>query len=151
MVSNVTLKDILLSRDELERYYDGAVPLNLWRAMNLRTNKRLFDLVESPYKMSNGRVRRPDISIENGWVRVRSAPRGISTFDRMGVSTGNDWVYYRIPQGTRLPRGLAIVKDSYNEQMKATHYTIAPAYDMPVAVFRRLLNQLATSALRESA
>jgi len=71
--------------------------------------------------MSNGRARRPDITIEGGWVRVRNAPRGISTFDRLGVPSGKDWVYYRIPQGTALPPGLAIVKDSYNDQMRATH------------------------------
>ena len=150
-MDNETLKDILLARGELERYYDGEVPLNLWRALNVRRSERLFDLVESPFKMSNGRVRRPDITIEMGWVRVRSVPRGASTFDRAGVPGGKDWVYYRIPKGTVLPPGLAIVKDSYNEQMQATHYTIAPAYDMPLAVFKGLLNQLAMSALRESA
>lgn len=150
-MDNETLKDILLARGELERYYDGEVPLNLWRALNVRRSERLFDLVESPFKMSNGRVRRPDITIERDWVRVRSVPRGASTFDRAGVPGGKDWAYYRIPKGTILPPGLAIVKDSYNEQMQATHYTIAPAYDMPLAVFKRLLNQLAMSALRESA
>lgn len=82
---------------------------------------------------------------------MRSAPRGISTFDRAGVPAGKDWVYYKIPKGTALPAGLAVVKDSYNEQMQATHYSIAPAYDMPITMFRLLLSQLAASALKESA
>ncbi len=146
-----TLKDILLAQGELERYYDGAVPLNLWRGLNARRNEHLFGIVETPFKMSNGRIRRPDATIEGGWVRIRSAPRGISTFDKFGVPSGKDWVYYKIPQGTPLPAGLAIVKDSYNEQMQATHYTIAPAYDMPLTVFTRLLNEFATSALRNTA
>jgi hypothetical protein len=150
-MSNGVLKDILLAQGELDRYYEGAVPLNLWRALNVKRGGHLFALVESPFKMSNGRVRRPDITIENGWVRVRSAPRGISTFDRVGVPTGKDWVYYKIPKGTVLPAGLAVVKDPYNEQMQATHHTIAPAYDMPITMFRLLLSQLAASALKESA
>ena len=43
----------------------------------------------------------------------------------------------------KLPNGLVLVKDKYNKALGATHYTIAPKYDMPVEVFRSLLNQLA--------
>jgi len=93
--------------------------------------------------MSNGKVRKPDLTIEKGWVRVRHCPRGISTFDKPGVPRGKDWVHYKIPAGTRLPKGLAIVQDSYNETFAATHYTIAPAYDMPVGEFRMLLKNFA--------
>ena len=49
-----------------------------------------------------------------------------------------------------MPDGLAIVQDSFNESFQATHYTIAPAYDMPVTRFRNLLSELAKSAIKEA-
>ncbi|OZG71005.1 hypothetical protein BTA51_23150 [Hahella sp. CCB-MM4] len=144
------LKDVFVSLGELERYYDKVIPVNLWRGLNVKKNCGLFDLIEKPFKMSNGRTRKPDISVENGWVKVKHWPRGISTFDRPGVPKGKDWVHYKIPSGTELPMGLAIVQDSYNETFEATHYTIAPAYDMPLATFKMLLNQLARNAIKEA-
>ena len=143
-----TLKDVFISMGELERYFDGEVPINLWRGLNIKRNMALFDLVEKPYKMSNGKVRKPDLTIENGWVRVKHWPRGISTFDQPGVPKGKDWVHYKIPAGTTLPKGLAIVKDSYNETFMATHYTIAPAYDMPIETFRLLLKNFSAEIVR---
>ena len=148
MEQQSVLKDVFISMGELERYFDGAVPVNLWRGLNIKKNTALFDLIESPFKMSNGRVRKPDITIENGWVKVKHWPRGISTFDKQGVPKGKDWVHYVIPAGTPLPHGLAIVKDSYNETFMATHYTIAPAYDMPIATFRNLLRSFAAQIER---
>ena len=59
-----TLKDFLLAQGELERYYDGAVPLNLWRGLNARRNEHLFGVVETPFKMSNGRIRRQDAQLK---------------------------------------------------------------------------------------
>lgn len=149
-MDKTVLKEVFISLNELERYYDGLVPVNLWRGLNVKRNVGLFDLIEKPFKMSNGRTRKPDISIENGWVKVKHWPRGISTFDAPGVPQGKDWVHYKIAAGTKLPDGLAIVQDSFNESFQATHYTIAPAYDMPVATFRNLLGLLAKSAIKEA-
>lgn len=59
--------------------------------------------------------------------------------------------YYRIPKGTQLPVGLAIVRDRFNPRLNATHYTIAPAHDMPLDQFKRLLDQLAILLIREAA
>lgn len=146
---NITkLKDVFISMGELESYFDGMVPVNLWRGLNKKRNAGLFDLIESPFKMSNGKIRKPDLTIENGWVRVKHWPRGISAFDRPGVPKGKDWVHYKIPAGTRLPAGLAIVQDSYNESFAATHYTIAPAHDMSIANFRLLLKNFAAEIER---
>ncbi|GAB2199492.1 Tse2 family ADP-ribosyltransferase toxin [Sessilibacter sp. MAH4] len=144
----VNLKDIFIAMDELERYFDGIVPVNLWRGLNVKRNVGLFDLIEAPFKMSNGKVRKPDLVIEHGWVKVKHWPRGVSTFDKPGVPKGKDWVHYKIPSGTRLPNGLAIVKDSYNESFSATHYTIAPAHDMPIEKFRMLLKLFAAEIER---
>jgi hypothetical protein len=145
------LKDVLISSNELKRYYDGVVPVDLWRAFNTKKDKELFDLVEKPFKMSNGRIRRADIEIIDGWVKVNKSPRGASTFDRSGVPKGKDWQYFKIPKGTSLPVGLAIVKDNYNTNFDATHYTIAPAYSMPLNSFKNLLTMLAKSATKAAA
>jgi hypothetical protein len=150
-MTNVVLKDVFVSLNELNRYYEGHVPVDLWRAFNTKKNVSLFDLIEVPIKLSNGKVRKPDITIVNGWVRVKDWPRGLSTFNRAGVPAGKDWVYFRIPEGTILPKGLAIVEDSFNETFQATHYTIAPAWDMPLATFKGLLNELARFAIKEAA
>jgi hypothetical protein len=37
-----------------------------------------------------------------------------------------------------------------NETFRASHYTIAPAYDMPHAIFKFLLSQLAKNAIKEA-
>lgn len=149
-MENTVLREVFVSLNELERYYDGAVPVNLWRGINVKKNMGLFDFIEKPFKMSNGRTRKPDISMENGWIKIKHWPRGVSTFDAPGVPKGKDWVHYKISAGTKLPDGLAVVQDSFNESFQATHYTISPAYDMPVAKFRNLLNQLAKIAIKEA-
>ena len=113
MTINV-LKDVLISKNQINRYYEGATPLNLWRALNAKRNTHPFEFVEQPFMLSNGRPRPADIKIEKiqgkKWVIVRDRPRGISTFDKPGVPPGKDWEYYIIPKGTVLPYGLAIVK-----------------------------------------
>jgi len=146
------LRDVLIEQNQLERYFDGFVPVHLWRALNAKQNRSLFEFVETPYMMSNGRPRPADIFIVKrgtvSWVTVKDRPRGISTFDAPGVPNGKDWHYYLIPSGTALPPGLAIVRDEKNSRFGATHYTIAPAYDMPLEQFKNLLNTLALSAIK---
>jgi len=149
------LKDLMLQQGMIDRYFEGHVPLHLWRALNNKKAASLFAMVEEPFMLSNGRPRPADIRIvdKNGqkWVSVADRPRGISTFDAPGLPDGKDWSYYRILAGTVLPAGLALVRDEFNTRFSATHYTIAPAYDMPLALFKLLLNQLATSAIKEAA
>lgn len=36
-------KGCFISMGELERYFDGVVPVNLWRGMNIKRNVALFD------------------------------------------------------------------------------------------------------------
>ena len=150
---NEILKDILISSGEIDRYYEES-PVNLWRAKKIKNKGTLFGLVENDKVLSNGQVRPADITIiaRNGikWVSCRPTPRGISTFDKPNIFAGNSWEYYKIPKGTIFPNGLAIVKDKYNRRMGATHYTIAPAYDMPLSRFKSLLDQLAILVVREA-
>lgn len=148
------LKEILVEQGEIDRYYEGQVPTSLWRALNHQRGMALFELIEEPFVMSNGRPRPPDITIVSRnkvpWVTVSEMPRGISTWDAPGIPGGKDWSYYRIPAGTILPEGLAIVRDHYNKKLDATHHTIAPARDMPLSHFKYLLNKLAENAIKEA-
>lgn len=109
----------------------------------------MFHLVEKD-EVRIGGVRPADIRIEDGWVRVKYSPRGISTFDRPNVFSRGKWGYYKIPAGTVLPAGLVVVKDNYNPRLGATRYTIAP-HDMPLSSFKFLLNKLAMQLRREVA
>jgi len=115
----------------------------------------VFGLVENDKVLSNGQIRPADITIimRNGqkWVSCRPLPRGISTFDKSNVFKGRSWEYYKIPKGTELTSGLAIVKDKFNRCLRATHYTIAPTYDMPLSQFKLLLDKLAILLVREAA
>ncbi|HVK56744.1 MAG TPA: hypothetical protein VM532_17170 [Burkholderiales bacterium] len=148
------LKDLLLQQGQIDRYYEGQIPVHLWRALNCKKSSALFDFVEESYILGNGRPRPADIKIMvrggTKWVSVSQRPRGVSTFDAPGVPEGKDWRYYRIPAGAVLPHGLAVVRDEYNSRFGATHYTIAPAFDMPLAQFKFLLSRLAAAAIKEA-
>jgi hypothetical protein len=148
------LRDVLIAAGQIDKYYESA-PANLWRAKRKSDKGALFGLADSDKVLSNGKVRSADITIEirHGvkWVSCKEFPRGISTFDAPNTFRGLSWDYYKIPKGTQLPHGLAIVKDNYNSRMMATHYTVAPAFDMPLSQFRGLLDKLALLVRREVA
>lgn len=93
MTINV-LKDIFISKNQIDKYFEGITPVNLWRALNIKQNTRPFDFVEQATVLSNGRPRPADIKIETvlgeKWVRVHERPRGISTFDKPGLPAGKN-------------------------------------------------------------
>jgi len=145
------LKDVLISAGDIDRYYEET-PVNLWRAKKIKDKGTVFGLVDNNKILSNGKVRPADITIilKNGvkWVTCKPSPRGLSTFDKPNIFKGSSWEYYKIPKGTKLPAGLAIVRDKYNRRIGATHYTIAPAHDMPLSNFKLLLDRLAVLVLK---
>jgi hypothetical protein len=149
------LKEILIDAGEIDKYFEDKVPVNLWRARNLSNKEPIFGMVEHKIIRNNGKVRPADITIykKDGidWVSVKDRPRGISTFDKPSVFKRGRWDYYKIPAGTEIPNGLAIIEDGYNVALGAKHYTIAPAFDMPLSQFKHLLNTLAQILVRESA
>jgi len=139
----VTLEEVLIETGEIDKFFGDTAPVNLWRARNLSKKELgLFDLVEEE-QVRNGNVRPADIKIEGGIVRIKDRPRGASTFDKPDIFKRGKWEYYKIPKGMKLPKGLVIVKDKYNKHLDATHYTIAPKSEMPIELFRILLNKLA--------
>lgn len=150
------LKDVLIQAGQIDEYFDGRTPVTLWRAKKKSLPGDVFELVEKPLYKSGGIPRPADIRIEEGkdgrrWVKVEYFPRGISTFDAPRTFKGKSWEYYRIEAGTEIPPGLAIVKDGYNRNYGAHHYTIAPAWDMPLNHFKSLLRLLAAKLIREAA
>jgi hypothetical protein len=149
------LRDILVAAGQIDRYFEGSTPVNLWRGLHTRRSSGIFDLIEHPIVLSNGQPRPADVTLMvvdgEDWVSVETFPRGLSTFDQPGVPSVRNWAYYCLPAGTMLPEGLCIVRDQWNQRYRATHYTIAPAYDMPLARFRELLNRLALSLVQRLA
>jgi len=149
------LKDLLISLGRLEDYIGGTVPVNLWRSHDTRLGGHPMDFVEKDYLLSDGRPRPADITIEPDaagvpWVRVKQLPAGLSTWDKPGVFKNKAWRFYRIPKGTALPKDLVIIKDHFSERYGATHYTIAPAREMPLATFKQLLVDLFTQMSKEA-
>ncbi|QFT53835.1 hypothetical protein [Microbulbifer sp. THAF38] len=148
------LKEILIAKGKADSYSDGQTPIDLWRALNKKSDQGVFDFIEKGFILSNGRPRPADITIEyrdgTEWVCIKDRPRGLSTFDKPGLPKGKNWEYYKIPAGTVLPEGIAIVKDEYNTRFEATHYTIAPAYDMPLNQFKNKLKILEKSLIKEA-
>jgi len=148
------LKDVMIEANAFDRYFEGRVPVDLWRAYNISKGQSPFDFVQTPFVMSNGRPRPADIAIRevNGlkWVYVRDRPRGLSTFDKEGLPAGKDWRYLKIPEGTQLPEGLTIIRDELNERWGATHYTLAPACDMLLSRFVELLARLAHDLVQQA-
>ncbi len=153
-MSVTLLKDILIEKDKLDSFFDENVPVDLWRAVNKKSNNSVFDFIETGFVLSNGRPRPADITIESRndikWVCIKDRSRGLSTFDKKGLPKGKNWEYYKISKGTLLPEGLAIIKDEYNTRFEATHYTIAPAFDMPLSQFKGLLERLADVLIKEA-
>jgi len=82
---------------------------------------------------------------------VNGRKGGLSAFNALGAPPGDGWNDYRIPAGTVLPAGLCVVRDEFNPRYNATHHTIAPACDMPLAMFKKLLVELAASVIKEAA
>jgi hypothetical protein len=145
------LKDVLIETGEIDRFYGDTAPVNLWRARNLqKKGERLFEIVEEEIIRPGG-VRPADVTIEDGIVKVRNQPRGVSLFDKPDLFKRGRWEYYKLAKGTKLPAGLVIVKDKFNKAIGVTHYTIAPAHDMPIETFRSLLNILAVKLQRGAA
>jgi len=72
------LRDILISKNQIDKYFEGVTPVNLWRALNIKHNTHPFGFVEQATVLSNGRPRSADLKIEmvrgEKWVRVKERP-----------------------------------------------------------------------------
>ena len=121
------LEDVLLEAGDIDKFFGITAPINLWRARNLsKKGVGMFDLVEED-EIRNGNIRPADVTIEDGIVKVRDRPRGISTFDKPNIFPRGRWEYYKIPKGAKLPNGLVIVQRQI--QQKFGRYTL---YNCPL-------------------
>ncbi|PCH60065.1 MAG: hypothetical protein COC05_05365 [Gammaproteobacteria bacterium] len=146
-----TIESLLISKGDLDRIYVGRLKLFLWRSLHNSVNvmNPLYPDFEER-QIRSGVLRVADVETianSNGMEMVLSKlGKGTSLFDRHGAFGERNWTYFEIPEGTEIPSGLIITKDSYNKRFNATHYSISPNYDMPKIKFLMLLDQLAKNA-----
>lgn len=148
-----TIEKLLVSKGELERIYFGELKLYLWRSLhkNVKTANPLYPDFE-PREIRAGVLRAPDVEIKlmAGIEHVVSTlGQGTSLFDKPGCFGEGNWKYFEIPEGTEIPKGLIITKDTFNPKYKATHYSISPNYTMPKLQFIKLLDKLAENAQKQ--
>lgn len=158
LLENGTVKRFFAKIDGLSRIYDGEknLALFLWRAS--RTNEPCENPLYPDFvarEIRKGQFRPADVTIEkrNGLEYIipkvaKKTPdsiwkaQGTSLFDRPNTFVGKNWEYVEIPEGTKIPDGLLIVKDNYNERFKAVHYSIVPNHAMSVKAFKLLIDTL---------
>lgn len=146
--------EFFIKKRELDELFDSkyALNVNLWRGKkkDQKGTSPLYPILKA-FKLSNGKIRKPDIDTysKGGVFWVKCTSGGVSLFDVLGVPVHN-WDYYRIPKGVRIPPGLVITKDAYNNNYNATHYSIRPHWDMPVSKFCMLLDELTKELIYEN-
>ncbi len=146
-----TIESILISKGQLDRIYIGKLNLFLWRSLhkNVETENPLYPDFEER-EIRSGVFRVADIRTEpNSYgveMVISELGKGVSLFDEDNAFGDTNWTYFEIPEGTEIPLGLIITKDSYNKRYNATHYSISPNEDMPKEKFMDLLDDLAKSA-----
>ncbi|VAW70768.1 hypothetical protein MNBD_GAMMA09-1169 [hydrothermal vent metagenome] len=68
--------------------------------------------------------------------------QGTSLFDKPNTFIGKQWEHIEISKGTKIPDGILIIKDDYNNRFEATHYSIVPDHPMSLKAYKLLLKQL---------
>lgn len=122
--------------------YVKVVPVNSFRK-GAKNSSQLHKLRAMPPRTIEQSF---DIGIfkNNGVDYVSKDTGGISTFDQERPGFGAYW--WKIPKGTKIPLGLRISRD-FNPKppISPTHYTLRPAFDMPLRNYISLLEELALS------
>ena len=91
--------------------------------------------------------RPPDIVANKQTGMFEPDSGGTSVFDRAGVLRRADGDFF-IPAGTDIPPDLTVKKDSFNERLKATHFTIMPSEPLFKSVLPGQLDNFVRSAIR---
>ena len=154
------LKKIYAKEGKSGHYFDGETPCELFRGQHPDAHKREEFILE-PHRgfvkvdkvTGQRRERKADVAIVNrngtevviGCRCNRGDFRGLSTFDKPVTWFDKPrWYNFSIPKGTELPSSLAVVRDKYDYDKDATHYTIAPKDDMPLDLFIQSLKVVAS-------
>lgn len=140
--------EYFIEKRQLGELFDSqfALEVNLYRGRNPNNNDPTLYPILKSFLLSNGRLRKEDIRTysKGGEVWVDCKSGGISMFDKKGIPV-RSWEYFYLKIGTKLPLGLVITKDEWNDRFKAIHYTIRPNWDMPVTKFCMLLDELSSN------
>ena len=148
------LRDLLISKGPLEKYFEGHVPSNLWRTFCVESNDAVVDTAEQGYVLSNGRPRPANIEVtqKNGvkWLSINDRPTTVSPFINAGRAPSKEAGYYKLPKGSVIPAGLAIVEDQFDSRFSSPQFSIAPAFDMSLEQFRILLRSLEPRVIETS-
>lgn len=92
-----------------------------------------------------GHVRPADIQVMtlNDITVVIANGKGISVYNKRGIEHSTmDGGVWRIGASTRLPAGLKLVQDT------PSHYCLAPVRNMPLDMYKGLLEELGLRAVR---
>ncbi len=114
-----------------------TVPVDLFRAGNA-SGPRLDNIRDKDISITVVKVGGEDI-------RMVSPEGGLSTFGGYVQRPGVKW--WKIPSGTKLPQSIRVVKDHYNKEMRAYHYSLQPARLMTLLEYAEGLKELALSAV----
>jgi hypothetical protein len=158
LVKKGTVRSFFAKIDGLGRVFDSEkdLALFLWRASRTDQpceNPLLPDFV--PREIRKGKFRPADVTVEKRDGVDFIIPKvykktsndiwkaqGTSLFNKPKTFIGKDWEYIEIPKGTKIPEGILIIEDDYNERFKATHYSIVPDHSMSIKNYKLLLQQL---------
>lgn len=130
--------------------YAGDVSCYLKPKVNLAGSATVAPLLHPTFeevRATGARSRPPDIVPNRETGMYEPDTGGTSVFDRPGVLRRADGDFW-IPEGTDIPPDLKVKKDSFNERLKATHYTIMPSKPMFQQVLVGQLDNFVRSAIR---
>lgn len=116
---------------------------------DLANAEELAPVLHPTFEASDGGIQRrpPDIVVNKATGQFDPNTGGTSVFDRAGVlkRSMGDFV---IPDGTDIPPDISVVEDSYNQRLKATHYTIMPSKPLYRDALMGKLDNLVRNAIR---
>ncbi len=126
--------------------YNGDISAYLIPDKELANTKETAPILHPVYEPKSSR-RPADITPNAQTGLFEPDTGGTSVFDRAGVLKRADGDFF-LPECTEIPPDLKIKKDTFNQRLKATHYTIMPSKPMPKAVLEANLNQLVRNAIK---
>lgn len=112
--------------------FAGTLTTDLYRGGN--STSPLMDKVRTVDTTTSGTID-VDVYDKNGVKWVKANGKGISTFNT-ALATKNWW---KAPKGTTYPSSLRVYNDNGN------HWTWAPAFDMPLSDYIKLMQQTNSS------
>jgi hypothetical protein len=133
-----TMDELYFDRLPLDLFRSGrssGPQLNKPRTMPPRQPGESFDI---------------EVYDKNGGAWVHHESGGISLFNKPIPRWGDRW--WKLPKASPIPAGLRVSRDKrVNPVTGEIHYTIRPAYDMPLALFVQLLTAFSTLAVPDFA